>query len=83
MPRGRPKGAVNKFTKSVKDVFISVFHELQKDPEQSYSLEKWAKANPSDYYKLANKMVPQGVEVTGENGGALTFVVKRSDTDAT
>lgn len=53
---GKPKGAVNKTTKIVKDVFADVFTKLQSDPKAK--LLVWAKANPTEFYKLSSKLIP-------------------------
>ena len=55
---GKPKGAVNKTTKAVKEVFAEVFNQLQEDPEQEYHLTKWAKKNTTEFYKLSSKLIP-------------------------
>ncbi|MGR3221299.1 MAG: hypothetical protein ACUZ8H_16000 [Candidatus Anammoxibacter sp.] len=57
---GRPKGAKNKITKSVKDVFASVFESLQSDPKAK--LEVWAKENQTEFYKLSSKLIPAAIE---------------------
>ena len=64
---GRPKGAVNKSTKLVKEVFAEVFDKLQTDEEAKQKradLESWAKANPTEFYKLASKLIP--VQIGGD-----------------
>lgn len=59
---GKPKGALNKSTRIVKDVFADVFNKLQKDKKAN--LLKWAKANPTEFYKLSSKLIP--VQLTGD-----------------
>ncbi len=53
---GRPTGATNKTTKLVKEAFAEAFDELQKDPE--VKLAVWGKDNPTEFYKLAAKLIP-------------------------
>lgn len=53
---GKPAGAVNKTTKLVKEVFAEAFAELQNDP--SVKLVVWGKENPTEFYKLASKLIP-------------------------
>lgn len=53
---GKPKGAVNKTTKLVKEVFADVFNDLQKD--KVANLKAWAKKNPTEFYKLSSKLIP-------------------------
>lgn len=65
MPKtgGRQKGkSINKNTRMVKDVFATVFSQLQTD--RKASLKKWAKANPTEFYKLVSKLIP--VQVAGD-----------------
>lgn len=57
---GRPKGATNKTTRAVKEVFATVFSDLQEDPK--HSLEKWAKENITEFYKLATKLIPTEID---------------------
>ena len=60
--KGRPKGAINKINKLIKDVFADVFYELQDDPKAS--LKAWAKENPGDFYKLGIRLVPTQVNIS-------------------
>lgn len=69
---GRPKGATNKTTKLVKETFAEVFNELQSDPEAK--LSEWGKKNPTEFYKLASKLIP--VQVAGDPENPLTFTLK-------
>ena len=69
---GKPKGAVNKTTKLVKEVFSDTFNYLQTDAEakqKKADLKSWAKENPTEFYKIASKLIP--VQLTGEGGGPL------------
>lgn len=61
---GKPQGALNKSTKLIKEVFTEVFNNMQNDPKAS--LEKWAKDNPGDYYKLAIRLIPTQMQISGE-----------------
>lgn len=53
---GKPKGAVTKATKLVKEVFAEAFTDLQNDP--AAKLAVWGKNNPTEFYKLASKLIP-------------------------
>lgn len=53
---GKPKGAVNKTTKLVKEVFAEVFEKMQTDPD--VNLLSWGKENPTEFYKIASKLIP-------------------------
>ena len=57
--KGKPKGATNKLTKSVKEAFEIAFIELQEDKEAN--LTNWAKDNTTEFYKLAAKLIPTSV----------------------
>jgi hypothetical protein len=57
--KGKPKGATNKLTKSVKEAFEIAFSELQEDKEAN--LTNWAKDNTTEFYKLAAKLIPTSV----------------------
>jgi len=62
---GRPKGAVNKSTKLVKEVFAEAFAELQED--EFTNLVTWGKDNPTEFYKLASKLIPMQLSNDPEN----------------
>ncbi|MDB5288548.1 MAG: hypothetical protein JWR05_3497 [Mucilaginibacter sp.] len=59
---GKPKGALTKTNKLIKEIFADVFYSLQDDPKAS--LEAWAKENPGDFYKLGIRLVPTQVNVS-------------------
>jgi len=63
---GKPKGAKNKITKTVKEVVFDVFEQLQVDPKAN--LFNWGKDNPTEFYKIAAKLIPTDVkaQVDGE-----------------
>ena len=60
--KGKPKGATNKLTKSVKEAFEIAFNKLQGNDDAK--LEVWAANNPTEFYKLAAKLIP--TSLTGE-----------------
>lgn len=59
---GRAKGSQNKFTRTVKDTFSEVFNDLQDDPHSN--LFSWGRENPTEFYKLASKLIP--TEITAQ-----------------
>jgi hypothetical protein len=63
-PKGRKKGVPNKLTATVKGAFEKVFHDLQEDPEKPHALAAWAQMEPTEFYKLAAKLIP--TELKGE-----------------
>jgi len=60
-PDGKKAGTVNKFTKSVKEGILETFKNLQSDKKAN--LDNWAKENPTEFYKIASKLIP--TEVVG------------------
>ncbi len=58
---GRPQGAVNKTTKLVKEVFADAFATLQED--DAVKLAVWGKENPTEFYKLASKLIPTQMDI--------------------
>lgn len=63
--KGRPKGAVNKTTATVKEALQAVYQEKGGNK----ALLVWAKENPTEFYKLWGRMLPQ--EVSGPEGGPV------------
>lgn len=64
--KGRPKGSPNKLTATVKQVFEDAFNKLQEDKLQN--ILEWGKRNPTEFYKLASKMIPLVSEISGKDG---------------
>jgi hypothetical protein len=64
---GRPKGALNKSTASVKAALIAVYDKRGGDK----ALAAWANSNETEFYKLWGRMLPQ--EVSGPDGGPVEF----------
>lgn len=58
---GKPLGATNKLTKTVKETVLAVFNELQEDSKTD--LKAFAKKYPRDFYNIAAKLIP--TELTG------------------
>ncbi len=67
---GKPKGAVTKSTKLVKEVFADAFTELQKD--KTVNLITWGKENPTEFYKIVSRLIPMQVD----NIGNTTISIK-------
>jgi hypothetical protein len=55
--KGRPKGSQNKSTAAVKEALSMAFEGLGGVPQ----LTTWAMDNPTEFYKLWVKMLPQDV----------------------
>lgn len=59
---GRPKGTTNHLTRTVKETVLAVFNDLQADPQAN--LGEWAKNEPTEFYKIAAKLIPTEVTAT-------------------
>lgn len=68
---GRKAGTPNKLTKSAREAFQLAFDAVG----GGTGLSKWAKANPTEFYKLYARLIP--VEHVGEGGqGPIATTVK-------
>lgn len=72
--QGRPKGAPNKITRTVKEAFEHVFNDLQSDEEHPAHLKNWAKASPSEFYRVAARLIPNEINATFK--GSLVAAIK-------
>lgn len=70
---GRPSGTPNKLTRTVKETVLAVFNDLQSDPK--VNLESWAKNEPTEFYRIAAKLIP--TEITG----TVKTVIKVSESE--
>lgn len=68
---GKPKGATNLLTRTVKERVLEVFNELQEDSEAN--LLSWAKTEPTEFYKIAAKLIPHDINAKIE-GKIITVV---------
>jgi hypothetical protein len=66
---GRKKGVQNKLTVSVRQAFKEAFDYLQEDDADPAHLKNWGKANPKDFYMIAQKLIPQ--EMSGPDGSDI------------
>jgi hypothetical protein len=78
---GRPKGASNKTTRLVKEVFADVFAQLQN--HETANLKAWAEQEPTEFYKLASKLIPTQVDATVNQNVNLLTLDPLSTTDDT
>lgn len=64
---GRPKGVPNRATVAVKAAMQAVYADLQAEAQaENGHFREWAKANPTEFYKLWAKMLP--TEISGPGG---------------
>lgn len=61
---GRKAGTPNRVTRTVREALEAAFRTIQKDPK--VKLTVWAKANPTEFYKLAARLIPHDVKVSGK-----------------
>jgi hypothetical protein len=78
---GRPKGLQNKFTRTVKVAFEEAFKDLQEDESDPAHLKRWARANPTQFYQIASKLIPAelNANVTGNLAGILGRIESKAD----
>jgi len=67
-PRGQ-----GKLNRTVKETVLAVFNDLQSDPE--VKLSAWAKNEPTEFYKIAAKLIP--TEVAGNIDSKITLHIVR------
>jgi hypothetical protein len=71
--KAAPRGP-NKVNRAVKDVMGDVFTQLQEEKEaieKKANLKAWAIDNPTEFYKLASKLIP--VQVGGDPENPLNL----------
>jgi hypothetical protein len=65
--KGRKKGVPNKSTATMKAAIQAVYDKLQIDTGEAHGhFIGWAEENPTEFYKIASKLLPLQVEVDGE-----------------
>lgn len=64
---GRAKGTPNKATAAVKQALFTAFDQIG----GTAKLSAWAKDNPTDFYKLWVKVLPQEVHASGPDGDPI------------
>lgn len=74
--KGKPKGAQNHLTKTVKETVLSVFNDLQADPKAN--LKAFAKKYPRDFYQIAAKLIP--TEINAKLNKVTLEIVRRTAT---
>ena len=67
---GRPKGATNKITKTVKETVLAVFNDIQSDPK--VNLTQFAKDYPKEFYAIAKALIP--TEITAKVDAELKVI---------
>ena len=70
---GKPKGAVSKLSKTVKERVLDVFNELQGTKE--HNLFEWAKTETTEFYKIAAKLIPADINAKVETTVEQVFKI--------
>jgi hypothetical protein len=73
---GRKEGSQNKLTVTIKECVLDVFNRLQGEPK--VNMFDWAKTEPTEFYKIAAKLIP--AEITAKVEGKI-ITVKTNDSD--
>lgn len=73
---GRPKGAKNHLTKTVKETVLAVFNDIQSDPK--VNLKSFAKNHPRDFYQIASRLIP--TEINAKFNKVTLEIVRRNTT---
>lgn len=73
---GRVAGTQNKLTRTVKETVLAVFNELQDDPV--VKLAAWAKSEPTEFYKIAAKLIPTDIKADVNTIHTITLKIARS-----
>jgi len=60
---GRQPGTPNKVTRAIREHFEHAFELLQQD--DTANLTSWARANPTEFYRLSSKLIPTQVNAQG------------------
>ena len=72
---GRPKGSVNKTTATMKAAIQSVYDKLQEERGGNHGhFLNWAKSEPTEFYRLASKLIP--IQVGGDEDNPIRTVVR-------
>ena len=73
---GRPKGSPNRTTVAMKNAISTVFEDLQAGHggEGAYPhFLAWAKANPTEFYRMAARQLPVHVAIEEPKIGLVVF----------
>ena len=73
---GRPPGALNRTTVVMKNAIATVFRDLQEGhdgPGDHPHFLAWAQSNPTDFYRIAAKLIPVQLETSAKMIGQIVF----------
>jgi hypothetical protein len=75
---GRKAGTPNVATRTVREHFAHAFELLQESP--SANIMTWAESNPTEFYRLASKLIPLQVANDPDNPMPSTLIQIIPDT---
>jgi hypothetical protein len=73
---GRPLGSLGKKTIAMREACASVYEQLQEELGEGRPhghFFDWAKANPTEFYRLAVRMLPLQIETNAPAIGVVVF----------
>lgn len=70
---GRTKGTPNKITRAFRESVQIAFGAIGGDK----AFAAWARENPTEYYKIAARLIPQELRHAGGDGQPLTVEIMR------
>ena len=76
---GRAKGTPNKITRTVRETVLAVFTDLQSDPKAN--LKAWAKEEPTEFYRIASKLIPTELTAQVEVTGGVSIYLPENNRD--
>lgn len=77
---GRVKGTPNKATATIKEAITSVYADLQATAGKEHGhFLAWAKDAPTEFYRLAAKLIP--VQVGGDPDNPVVHEIRRRIVD--
>lgn len=71
---GRPPGAVNRFTRQMRNAVLAVYDQLGGDD----AFYQWARKQPGDFYRIAARLIPaEAREANSDNTVKVIYVDPR------
>ena len=61
---GRPKGATNLVTRTVKELVAGAVDAAQRDPAHPANLRNFAVTHPKEFWQVASKLIPEEIKAT-------------------
>jgi hypothetical protein len=71
---GRQAGTPNKVTTAFKDAVRIVYEDIG----GNVAFAAWARENPSEFYKIAARLIP--TEIAGRSDTGITVIINRDST---